>query len=71
MDELIAFKFAVGKNIYVKRLNYEIQISLTNKKMIICCISVPVPTIKTDLGLEGVMHGSRQGRAEKQLLLVK
>ena len=61
----------IWKNIYVKRLNYEIQILLTNMKMIICYISVPVPTIKTDLGLEGVMHGSRQGRAEKQLLLVK
>ena len=34
MDELIPFKFDMGKNIYFKRLNYEIQILLTNKKMI-------------------------------------
>ena len=67
----------IWKNIYVKRLNYEIQILLTNKKIFKCYISGPMPTKNTvmsvhkHLGLERVMHGSRHDRAEKQLLLVK
>ena len=67
----IFLSILIWKNIYVKGLNFENQIFLTNKKMKICHISAPVPTIKADIRLEGVMHGFRQDRAEKQLLLVK